>query len=63
MNRMHILGAPRIGRLFAVVALAGLWVLSTASRAQAGCAIPNKAETPPAIPFVSPQGDGAGNHQ
>ena len=63
MIRMHVVAAPRTRRLFAVVALAGICVLSTASRAQAGCAVPNNPATPPAIPFVSPRGDEPGNRQ
>jgi hypothetical protein len=63
MTRMRIFTVSRIGRLFAVVALTGLWLLSTASRAQAGCAVPYKAAAAPAIPFVSPQENGSWNHQ
>lgn len=60
MNRMHILTASGIRRFFAVVALTGLWVLLTTSRAQAGCAVPYKAAAAPAIPFVSPHGEEEG---
>ncbi len=60
MNRilgitMNIL---RSGRFSALVALAGLGLLLTASAAKAGCApVPYKAGAAPAIPFVSPTAD------
>ncbi len=44
-------------RLMALVALAGLGVLLTASAAKAGCAMPNKAAVAPAIPFLNPHPD------
>jgi hypothetical protein len=61
MNRMNIFQALRNGRFSALVALAGLALLLTASGAKAaGCAVPSKAGAAPSIPFVSPRAD---NHQ
>lgn len=60
MNRMNIFRVLRSGRLSALVALAGLGLLFTASGAKAGCGLPYK---PAAAPFVSPQGDESLNHQ
>jgi hypothetical protein len=58
MNRLNIFQALRSGRFFALVALAGLVLLFTASGAKAaGCAVPSKAGAAPSIPFVSPHGD------
>jgi hypothetical protein len=50
----------RSGRFSALVALAGLGLLFTASGVKAGgCApLPYKAGAAPTIPFVSPQADG-----
>jgi hypothetical protein len=48
----------RSGRFSALVALAGLGLLFTASGAKAGgCGVPYKAGITPAIPFLSPHGD------
>jgi hypothetical protein len=58
MNRMNIFQALRNGRFSALVALAGLVLLLTASGAKAaGCALPYKTGAAPSIPFVSPHGD------
>lgn len=58
----------RSGRFCALVALVGLGLLFTVSRANAsGCAVPYKAGTgavhASAIPFVSPHADGEWNEQ
>jgi hypothetical protein len=52
------LNVVRTGRLTALVVLVGLGLLFAASSADAGCAMPNRAATPPAIPFLSPHADG-----
>jgi hypothetical protein len=58
MIRMNMFRAVRSGRFSALVALAGLGLLFTASATKAGgCAFPNKAGAPSSIPFVSPHGD------
>jgi hypothetical protein len=58
MNRLNIFQALRSGRFSALVALAGLVLLFTASGVEAaGCAVPSKAGAAPSIPFVSPHGD------
>jgi hypothetical protein len=59
MNRMTIFQALRCGRFRALVALAGLALLVTASDAKAaGCGVlPYKTAAAPSIPFVSPHGD------
>ncbi len=59
----EILRTRGSGRFSVLAALLGLGLLFAASSANAGCAVPNNLATPHAIPFVSPQGDAAGNHQ
>ena len=64
MNRINIFQARRGGRLFALVALAGLGLLFTASGAKAaGCGLPNKTGDSPSIPFLSAQQNESSNHQ
>jgi hypothetical protein len=64
MNRMNIFQAFRSGRFSALVALAGLALLFTASGAKgAGCGLPYKTGTALSIPFVSPHGNEPFNHQ
>ena len=60
MNRILriTLNILRSGQFSALVALAGLGLLFTASGVKAGgCAVPSKTAAPPAILFVSPQAD------
>jgi hypothetical protein len=57
MNRINCFQALRRGRFFALVALAGLGLLFTASGAQASCGIPSNTGAAPPIPFLSPHGD------
>jgi hypothetical protein len=56
MNRMNIFQVLRIARFSALVALAGLGLLFTASGVKAGSCVPlpYKAGAAPSIPFVSP---------
>jgi hypothetical protein len=50
---MNIFRAVRSGPFFALVALVGLGLLSTASGVKAGgCAVPSKTGTASSIPFV-----------
>ena len=58
-NRMTIFRVLRCGRFSALVALAGLVLLLTASDAKAaGCSVlPYKTVAAPSTPFVSPYGD------
>jgi len=59
MNRIKIFRALRSGRFFALVALAGMGLLFTASGAKAGgCAVPSRAGAAPSLRFVSPHADG-----
>src|ERR1700751_4864962 len=58
-TKLNIFRVVRSGRFFALVALVGLGLLSTASGAKAGgCALPSKTGTASSIPFVSPKADG-----
>jgi len=58
MNPMNSFQALRSGRFSALVALAGLALLFTASGAKgAGCGLPYKPGTALSIPFVSPHGN------
>ncbi|MDQ1408054.1 MAG: hypothetical protein QOG55_3683 [Acidobacteriaceae bacterium] len=58
MNRVNIFQALRSGRFCALVALAGLGLLFTASGAKAaGCGLPYKPGAALSIPFVSPHGN------
>src|SRR5580704_4017536 len=63
MNRMNIFQVLRSGRVSALIALVGLVLLFSASGAKAGCAVPYTKGAAPAIPLVSPQGDGSSNRQ
>ncbi len=58
MIRMNVFSALRSGRLSALVALAGLGLLFTASGARAaGCAAPYKTSGVPSIPYAIPHED------
>ena len=58
MNRMDIFPGLRSGRFAALVALAVLGLLFSASGAKAaGCALPYKSGAALPIPFVSPHGE------
>ena len=58
MDRMNIFPGLRSGRISALVALAGLGLLFTASGAKAaGCAPSYKTGSAPSIPYVSPHDD------
>ena len=62
MNRINIFQVLRSGRFSALIALAGLGLLFTASGVKAGCApLPYKAGAALSIPFVSPHGDDDSN--
>jgi hypothetical protein len=66
MNRTKIFQVVRSGRFSALVALAGLGLLFTASGVKAGgCSVmPYKAGAAASAPFLSPQAaDGQSNHQ
>jgi len=58
-----IFQAVRSGRFFALVALVGLGLLSTASGAKADCGLPYKTGAVPRIPFLSNQVDESSNHR
>jgi hypothetical protein len=52
-EKMNIFRVVRSGPFFALVALVGVGLLSTASAVKAGgCAVPSKTGTAPSIPFV-----------
>jgi hypothetical protein len=58
MNRMNSFQTLRSGRFSALVALAGLALLFTASGAKgAGCGLPYKTGAALSLPFVSPHGN------
>jgi hypothetical protein len=53
----------RRGRFAALIALAGVGLLFTASNAKAGCAVPSTlTAAAPAIPFLSPHADRSDRH-
>jgi hypothetical protein len=63
MNRINIFHALRRGRFFALIALVGLGLSFTASRANADCGIPSNTAATPPIPFLSSQENESSNRQ